>query len=309
MKDRRDRDGWPARTKPRKVADGIKAHSKRGAFAQRWWAKRWIAVLEGFGLGTRLTRGRAYARGGQVTQIVLEVGGVRALVQGSRAKPYSVTIRLREFAAGEWAAAGAAIDADARLSAMLLAGEMPEDIETAFTAAGVALFPRAANEMKTACSCPDWSNPCKHVAAVFYLVGEEFDRDPFLLFVIRGLERDAIATWLSAGTAARAPARSKRGRTTGPKGESEAAQPPAAKALDPVPLDAALFWTGAAGAPQRGDIAAPQADALLVKRAGRFPFWRADVSLEESVAPIYAQATAAALEWLAEHPVQSRSED
>jgi len=183
---------WPPRTTPIRPADGIRAQSKRGAFASGWWAKRWIAVLEAFQLGTRLTRGRSYARKGQVTQIAIEPGGVRAQVQGSRPKPYDVTIRLRQLEAAEWRAFGSAVADDVRLCAALLAGEMPEDIERAFAAAGTSLFPTSAKEMKTACSCPDWSNPCKHVAAVFYLIGEEFDRDPFLLFVLRCRERDDV---------------------------------------------------------------------------------------------------------------------
>jgi hypothetical protein len=126
------RGGWPVRKKALPVAGGVKALTKRGAFGRRWWAKRWIAMLEGFGLGARLSRGRSYARGGQVSEIAIEPGGVRAQVQGSRAKPYDVTIRMRELSTREWSAVGAHIAGSARLSAMLLAGEMPEDIEAAF---------------------------------------------------------------------------------------------------------------------------------------------------------------------------------
>ncbi len=267
-------DDWPPRTKPRRVEGGIKAQTKRGAFGTRWWAKRWIAVLESFGLGTRLSRGRAYARGGQVVDIALEPGGVRAAVQGSRSKPYDVTIRMRELTASEWGAVGTAISANTRLSAMLLAGEMPEDIEAAFAAAGTPLFPKSQHELKTACSCPDISNPCKHIAAVFYLIGEEFDRDPFLLFVVRGLPRAAVTDLLT---------------------------PPAGKAHNgkrengSVAKDANR--TDTAGA----TIAPPAVDAVLLQKAGRFPFWRADEELEEALAPVYARATGTALAWLADH--------
>jgi len=275
---------WPPRTKPRRVEGGIKAQTKRGTFGQRWWAKRWIAVLEGFQLGGRLTRGRAYARAGQVVDITLEPGGVRASVQGSRAKPYEITIRMSELTAREWSAVGAAISANTRLAAMLLAGEMPQDIETAFAAAGTTLFPKTAKELETACSCPDWSNPCKHVAAVFYLIGEEFDRDPFLLFAVRGLAREAVGDLLATSDSA------------------EMQQPVKTDA----PRESVDFWgvtpiePGPAG--KEHAIAKPALDAALLRRAGRFPFWRADHTLEDALAPVYARATEAALAWLAEHP-------
>jgi uncharacterized Zn finger protein len=211
--------------------DGIKAQSKRGAFGTGPWAKRWIAVLEAFALGTRLSRGRSYARSGQVTEIAIELGGVRARVQGSRAKPYDVTIRMRELTSTQWQAVGAAIAADVRLAATLLAGEMPADIEPAFAAADVSLFPTSVSEMKTACSCPDWSNPCKHIAAVFYLIGEEFDRDPFALFAVRGLERAALRDLLAAEPAPEKPhgvaAKSRAAKSRAPEslaGQSSAAE-------------------------------------------------------------------------------------
>ncbi|MGP6155927.1 MAG: SWIM zinc finger family protein [Vulcanimicrobiaceae bacterium] len=300
---------WPPRTKPRRVEGGIKAQTKRGAFGQRWWAKRWIAVLEGFQLGTRLTRGRAYARAGQVVDVALELGGARASVQGSRAKPYQVTIRMRELTAREWRDVGAAISANTRLAAMLLAGEMPEDIETAFAAAGTTLFPKTAQELKTACSCPDWSNPCKHVAAVFYLIGEEFDRDPFLLFVVRGLAREAVRELLAPEASADArPAAGLRGkrvvtRSTAKRSAAKGDDEPAA--TPPAETTAAAFWgdepsADAAAACER-KIAAPALAAVLLRKAGRFPFWRADVAIEEALSPLYVRAAEAALAWLAEH--------
>ncbi len=246
-------------------------------------------MLEGFSLGARLTRGRSYARSGQVIQIALETGGVRAQVQGSRAKPYDVTIRMRELSAAQWRAVGAAITSNVRLAAALLAGEMPEDIETAFATAGVTLFPASAKELKTACSCPDWSNPCKHLAAVFYSVSEEFDRDPFLLFVVRGLAREAVRELFAAPTAADA-------------SETAAPDAPARRARS-APIAADAFWGSdvrAAAASESRLCAPAPSDAALLKRAGRFPFWRDDVPLEEAVAPIYRDAANAALEWLAD---------
>jgi uncharacterized Zn finger protein len=233
-RDRWDGD-WPPHSKSLRPANGIRAQSKRGAFASGWWAKRWIAALESFQLGARIARGRTYARSGQVTQIALELGGIRAQVQGSRAKPYDVTIRVRVLKTNEWRAVGAAIGDDLRLSAVLLAGDMPQDIETAFAAAGTSLFPAHIDEMKTACSCPDWSNPWKHIAAVFYLIGEEFDRDPFLLFVVCGLAREAVHDLFS-------PLPQSSALDSSPASLCDPAPVRAAKASPAAPPSPDAFW-------------------------------------------------------------------
>lgn len=175
---------------PRAATGGIRAASKQGSFAQTWWAKRWIAVLEGFHLGSRLTRGRSYARQGQVLSISIEKGKARAQVQGSRPTPYRVTIEVKPLGKNDWKRLAKEVSRQAIFAAKLLGGEMPKEIEDAFQKAGLSLFPKSLADVETMCSCPDWSNPCKHTAAVYYLLGEEFDRDPFLIFKLRGMERD-----------------------------------------------------------------------------------------------------------------------
>ncbi|WP_243466631.1 SWIM zinc finger family protein [Methanosarcina mazei] len=92
--------GYYEPIKPIEVKGGIKAKSKRGSFVQSWWAKRWIKTLESFNLGARLSRGKSYARKGQVTSIKIETGLVRAKVQGSDPRPYSVTIKENEVPNG-----------------------------------------------------------------------------------------------------------------------------------------------------------------------------------------------------------------
>src|SRR5262245_21123024 len=134
---------WYPKSRPRKAKGGIKAQSKRGDFGQNWWAKRWIEVLESFNLGARLTRGRSYARGGQVLSIDIEKGEVKAKVQGSRPTPYAIRIQLHELSADEWKTVSTELGKQALFAAKLLAGEMPEGLEQVFRDAGVSLFPRA----------------------------------------------------------------------------------------------------------------------------------------------------------------------
>ena len=195
-------DNWYEPSRPLPVKDGIKAKTGRGAFGASWWAKRWIRVLEQFGWGSRLTRGRSYARQGQVLNIDLEVGRVNAKVQGSQRTPYKVKIEIPPLVDAQWERAIDAMAQQAIFAAKLLAGEMPQNIEEAFAAAGVALFPESSRDIDTNCSCPDFANPCKHIAAVYYLLGERFDEDPFLIFHLRGRTRDQIVDALRARRAA-----------------------------------------------------------------------------------------------------------
>ncbi|NAS88232.1 hypothetical protein C4E24_00595 [ANME-1 cluster archaeon AG-394-G21] len=184
--------GYYKPAKPKEVKEGIKAKSKRGAIGETWWSKRWIAVLESFNMGARLTRGRSYARKGQVVSIDVQKGIVTAKVQGTRSKPYSVRIQLNPISEHDWEKVTEAMASKAIFAANLLSDEMPHDIEDAFSEAGLALFPSSKNELATKCSRPDWANPCKHIAAVYYLLAERFDEDPFLIFKLRGRTKEEL---------------------------------------------------------------------------------------------------------------------
>jgi uncharacterized Zn finger protein len=188
--------GWegpfPPRTRPRRVEGGLRARSTRGAIGRSWWSKRFLAVLESFALGGRLTRGRAYARAGQVLALRVAPGTVSATVQGSRAQPYRVTVGLTPFPPPVWETVEVALAEQAIYSARLLAGDMPPDIEEVFAAAGAPLFPGRFADLTPACSCPDPVVPCKHLAATFYLLAEAFDDDPFQLLHWRGRDRQTL---------------------------------------------------------------------------------------------------------------------
>ncbi len=138
------RSDRPKPSSPSESGKGIKAHSKRGAFAENWWAQRWIGALERVTDAGRLRRGQSYARKGQVLSIDEKAGVIAARVQGSRPTPYKVTIRLAPFTDVQWQAVIDGLAARAIFSAQLLAGEMPHEIEEAFSAAGLSLFPAHA---------------------------------------------------------------------------------------------------------------------------------------------------------------------
>ncbi|MGN9842351.1 SWIM zinc finger family protein [Nonomuraea sp. H19] len=174
---------------PIKVEGGIRARTRRGSIGSTWWSRRFIDILERICDKGRLTRGRAYARQGQVLSIDLSPGEVKAAVQGSRRTPYNVEVKIEAYGERRWAALEEAIAAQAVYRAKLLAGEMPTEIEELFAALGVDLFPR---DLDMDCSCPDWGFPCKHLSAVLYLLAESFDDDPFLVLAWRGRTREQL---------------------------------------------------------------------------------------------------------------------
>lgn len=192
---------WYYNFKPTKAIEtdeGIKARSKRGDFVKNWWATRWIAAMERVMDRGRLQRGRSYARKGQVLSLEEGKGQITAKVQGSRRTPYKITVALQPLSEADWNKVITALVERPYFVAQLLAGEMPQEIEEAFAAVKLDLFP-SKRELKQSCSCPDWADVCKHLAAVHYILAERFDVDPFLLFRLRGKSQEEILAALGDG--------------------------------------------------------------------------------------------------------------
>jgi uncharacterized Zn finger protein len=285
--------GWDyyPKPKPRIAADGIKAQSKK--FGQTWWASRWLAALERLVDSGRLSRGRSYARSGQVLNIDITTGRVTAQVQGSRPKPYKVKIDIKPLSDEQWARVADAMAAQAIFAAKLLAGEMPNEIEEAFAAANVSLFPLKRNDLITDCSCPDYSNPCKHIAAVYYLLGEQFDGDPFLLFRLRGKSKSEIIEMLRARRSVSEPEVASAPVAHRHAEKIEAVEEPA------VPLDAEIdrFWVMAADLSDvRTTIERPPLDAAPIKRLGKPGFWHGKEDFTALMTVAYRGVTEAALD-------------
>jgi uncharacterized Zn finger protein len=260
-------------SRPLETSEGIKARSKRGAFAKNWWATRWIKALERLVDSGRLGRGRRYARAGQVISLEEVAGGVEANVQGSRLTPYKVTIKVDPLKEQQWARVVDALADQALFSVQLLAGEMPPEIEEIFTAAGVSLFPDKKAHLHTHCSCPDSANPCKHVAAVHYILGEQFDEDPFMLFRLRGRSQEQLMADLRTRRA---------GEAEGDFGPEDVEEPA-------LPLSEALadFWgTNQPLAPIKTTIDSPAVSLPILKRLGQPAFLESD-NLMKLLGPAY----------------------
>ncbi|MGI9861238.1 SWIM zinc finger family protein [Moorella naiadis] len=249
-------------------------------FGSNWWARRWLEVLESFGWESRLQRGRTYARRGNVLSIDLAPGTVKAKVQGSRPRPYTVKIKISPLTDRDWERVITALAGQAAFAARLLAGEMPEDIETAFAGASLSLFPASPEDIETSCSCPDWANPCKHIAAVYYLLGEKFDGDPFLLFLLRGRDQEALMAALRerrvtlAGGSPSPPAvnREENASTNGDEPANNGRGQGQAKELPPDPV---AFWrAGDDLAAFKVHMAPPAVPRMVLKRLGPPPLGR-----------------------------------
>jgi uncharacterized Zn finger protein len=246
-------------TKPKEAKDGLKARNQRGSFAKNWWAQRWIAALERLVDSGRLTRGRAYARKGQVLSIEETKDGIAAKVQGSQRSPYKIKIQIAPLSEAHWDKVIDALSEQAIFTAQLLAGEMPQEIESAFEAAKVSLFPARRDDLKTDCSCPDYANPCKHVAAAHYILGERFDEDPFLIFRLRGRTQDQVMAALRQRRAGEAEIT-----------EAELEEP---EAVIPLDEQMAHFWEFSAPLDSFSvSIHPPAIEMPLLKRLGEASF-------------------------------------
>jgi uncharacterized Zn finger protein len=159
---------------------------------EAWWVQRWVELLNTYRFKKRLERGRIYAREGHILSLEYKGSKVTALVQGTAEEPYKLSIWLDAFSDEDWDYVIDSLSEQAIYSAQLLAGDMPAEIEAIFTANGLSLYPFNLSEVHSKCSCPDPKNPCKHIAAVYYQLGDLFREDPFVLFRLRGRSRTSI---------------------------------------------------------------------------------------------------------------------
>jgi len=295
--------------RPIPVDGGIKAKSKRGVIGERWWSRRFIAVLESYGMSGRLQRGRNYARRGQVIEFELRQGRVTARVQGSRPQPYKVSIGVLPLTTRQWREVERRLASQALFRAKLLAGEMPAEIERVFADCGTPLFPRSAADLDMRCSCPDWEVPCKHLAAVCYVLAEAFDDDPFGMLAWRGRGRDELLAVLrqagprpSAGPAGPAgPAAGSPAAAGAPAAAEGADAASAARTVladitgPPLARSLADFWSPTLSQARLRALAAPPATTvvpdLLLRMTDPPPLTVRGKDLREVLTPAYEQLT------------------
>lgn len=284
---------WYETSRPIAVEGGVKAKSKRGDIGTQWWSRRFIAVLESYGISGRLQRGRAYARKGQVMEFSLGTGTVTARVQGSRRTPYKVTIKVLPLTTAQWKTVEARLAGAALFRAKLLAGEMPAEIEEVFAECGTPLFPRRFSDLDMDCTCPDWEVPCKHLAAVCYVLAEAFDDDPFQMLAWRGRGKEDLLAPLRRGRGAGAAA------VSGDEGLDESVSATRAVLGDVTGLSLAAagrnpadFWSAGLSAARLRSLATGEATAetapdLLLRMFEPPPLKIRNQSLRDVLAPAY----------------------
>ncbi|TDU83119.1 SWIM zinc finger protein [Kribbella voronezhensis] len=232
MNDRTPWQGWRRSSEENAGLPAAKGPGSRRPFGLTWWGKAWVdALVHRARLDPgRLSRGRSYARRGSVLELTVDPGVVSATVQGSRPTPYEVNVRIRAFTDDEWEAVLDVVSAQIGRVAALLDGELPPEVVDDAQAAGLELLPDAG-EVKTACNCPDFAVPCKHSAAVCFLIADALDEDPFVLLLLRGRKRDELMAALRERRSAGGEQLAVKRRPVGVP-----ARAAFAKALGPVPL-------------------------------------------------------------------------
>lgn len=260
---------WPVRI-PRRAA-GIRAQETRSG-RRPWWGARWNRALEELGIGARLGRGRSYAESGQVLELVADGPHVEATVLGSREEPYRCTLDFRAAAPASARSIAKAVLANPMLAARLLVDELPSEIESIFAGAGEPLFPVGGwtprrdggkiYDIDSHCSCPDYANPCKHVAAVLWLLGEEVARRPSTLLSLRGVE---MREWIRDEP--------EPARAAGKISAADLQEPPG------PPPDAADLRNDGGLSPMP-----------LLTRLGPVPFWRGENKCVDELGRVYARA-------------------
>ncbi len=263
-------------------------------FTRTWWGNKFISALEKFTDEGRLSRGRSYARGNKVTSFQITNGRAIAKVRGSvnpyfgvyKEPLYKTEIQIKPISPKDWNKAIAYISSKAGFISKLILNEMPDRIEDAFNLVNLNLLPTRKADFVNSCSCPDGSNPCKHIAGVYYLLAAELDRDPLLLFELRGLSRVDLQTELLKSPLGSALAAELAAQTPTPK---------VATAYYPKPIEISPnksmslqeFWQGKRlpPLPESSPISVP---AITIKKQGDYPpFWTLDRSFIETMEDFY----------------------
>ena len=271
-------------SRPLTAKGGIRAQTKSRKVGKNWWAKRWMAVLEGYYMGAELPRGRAYAQAGQVLTVDIAHGIVKSTVQGSRKTPYVSSIQFKAAPKTQWKKLATTLSNQVYYAAKLLAGDMPESIEDVFEECGLSLFPKDLNDLETTCTCPGDVNPCKHIVAVYYLLAEEFDRDPFLFMKLRGLDRDQLIK--SIGTSVKKKSKAQ------PELQDESLTDRPLFRTEAVSDDPQEYWQGnLVSEDLLGDVRIPPTAGALAKHLGHFPMWRGEERFLDALEMVYKRAS------------------
>jgi len=264
--------------------------------SKTWWGAEFLKALEQIMDSGRLSRGRSYASPRRLLAFDIKAGTITATLRGNinpyfgvyEEPRYEVTVELQKVSKSSWKKVLSRLGHNANWITHLILGEVPPTIETAFEGSSTMLLPRKRGEIASSCSCPDWANPCKHVAGVYVHVAALLDHDPFLLFELRGMPRKTLMAAVS---------KSEFGAALGGDGGAgEPSEEPRFPVVEQTvgeasPGDMRDFWLGralAADAPASGPL--PPVSILPMRRAGDYPeFWHQNASFLDTMSDVYTR--------------------
>ncbi|MFB2770392.1 SWIM zinc finger family protein [Pelatocladus sp. BLCC-F211] len=267
-------------------------------FSRTWWGDRFIKALEAFTDEGRLQRGRSYARGGKVKSFEIEQNHITAQVRGSvnpyfgvyKEPTYHIEIEIKAINKTNWKQAIDKLSSKASIVSRLLLNEVPENIEDTFAELGIHLLPHSRKDFTTSCSCPDYANPCKHIAGVYYLVASELDHNPFLLFELRGLSKAELQAKLAESPLGRALSSELNDQDI-PLENSTSLYTKVEKQTVTQKPNAREFWLSTKRLPQTIEVPTKSSvSAILIKKQGDFPaFWQKDNSFIATMEELYGR--------------------
>ena len=267
-----------------------------GEFSRTWWGQKFITAIESFSDSARLGRGRSYARGGKILDFVVNKGEIIATVRGSinpyfgvhKEPRYHTVVEIKPIPKKDWSKIIQNMATNASFVSKLLLNEVPENIESSFREVNKNLLPHSKKDFQTSCSCPDYSNPCKHIAGLCYRFASELDEDPFLIFELRGLTKDQLHQELAKTPLGRALVAGLKTEELAPVPITSYYTRPETKQLNKA-TTLKEFWQGKTITP--ATIEEPQEtniSGILIKKAGDSPeFWHRDSSFLETMEEFY----------------------
>lgn len=266
-----------------------------GEFSRTWWGQKFISAIESFTDSARLGRGRSYARGGKILKFSANKGKIEATIRGSvnpyfgvyKEPRYQTEIAITPIPQKDWTKIIQRLSTNASFVSKLLLNEVPENIETSFLAVNKNLLPHTSKDLKTKCSCPDYSNPCKHIAGLCYRFAVELDEDPFLLFELRGLTKEALQAELAKTPLGKALIAGLGTQNLTPEPATFYYTEAQTKPASPPPLKD--FWLERKqNLPTSPETTETSVSGIAIKKQGDFPpFWRKDNSFIEVMEELY----------------------
>jgi uncharacterized Zn finger protein len=265
-------------------------------FSRTWWGKNFIQALESFTDSGRLQRGRSYANGGKVKSFEIDGNHITAKVRGSvnpyfgvyKEPTYNISLEITPISKSKWNLVVEKLSSKASIMSRLLLNEVPENIEETFAQLNLHLLPHSRQDFKTKCSCPDYANPCKHIAGVYYLVASQLDENPFLLFELRGLTKSELQNKLAQTPLGKILSEELNAKEVPLEFSTSLYTKIEKRSIDNKP-SAREFWLGTKRLPQTIEVAtASSVSAIAVKKQGDFPpFWQKDNSFIETMEELY----------------------